>query len=47
MGRRKMQCIEKGFIVIDLLLEWRDEKKITGNVFNKVAREKAIKLSEL
>jgi len=30
--------------MIDLLLEWRDAKKISEEVFNKVARENAVKL---
>ena len=30
--------------LIDLLIEWRDTKKISEEVFNKVARENAVKL---
>jgi predicted TIM-barrel fold metal-dependent hydrolase len=33
--------------MIDLLLDWRDTGKITEEVFNKVARENAIRLFEL
>ena len=33
--------------MVDLLLEWRDTKKITEAVFNKVARENAVKLLRL
>lgn len=33
--------------MIDLLIDWRDSGKITEEVFNKVARENAIKLLEL
>jgi len=33
--------------MIDLLLEWRDAKKISEEVFSKVARENAVKLLEL
>ena len=33
--------------MIDLLLDWRDTGKITGEVFAKVARENAIRLFEL
>lgn len=33
--------------MVDLLLEWRDTKKISEEVFNKVARENAIKLLQL
>jgi uncharacterized protein len=32
------------FPLVDLMLEWRNTKKITETVFNKVARENAIKL---
>ena len=32
------------FPMVDLLLEWRDTKKISEAVFNKVARENAVKL---
>ncbi len=32
------------FPMVDLLRSWRDEKKITEQVFNKIARENAIKL---
>ena len=32
------------FPMVDLLLEWRDTKKISEAVFNKLARENAVKL---
>ncbi len=32
------------FPMVDLLLEWRDTKRITERVFNKVARENAVNL---
>ena len=32
------------FPLVDLLLQWRDTKKISEQVFNKIARENAIKL---
>jgi predicted TIM-barrel fold metal-dependent hydrolase len=32
------------FTIIDLLVKWRDTKKITDQVFKKIARENAIKL---
>jgi len=32
------------FPMVDLLLEWRDTKKISEEVFNKVARDNAVKL---
>ena len=32
------------FPLVDLMLEWRDKKKITEMVFNKVAKENALKL---
>lgn len=32
------------FPMVDLLLEWRDTKRISEEVFNKVARENAVKL---
>ena len=32
------------FWMVDLLLEWRDAKKITEEVFTKIARENAVKL---
>ncbi|MBI4027520.1 MAG: amidohydrolase [Verrucomicrobia bacterium] len=35
---------EQQFPLRDLLLEWRDTKKISAGVFNKVARENAVKL---
>jgi len=35
------------FAMIDLLIDWRDSKKITEEVFNKIARENAIKILEL
>ena len=35
------------FPMVDLLLDWRDTGKITEEVFNKVARENAVKLLEL
>jgi len=35
---------EMPFPMVDLLLEWRDTKKISEEVFNKVARENAVKL---
>jgi len=35
------------FPMVDLLLEWRETKKITEEVFNKIARENAIKLFDL
>jgi len=35
---------EMPFPMVDLLLEWRDTKKISEAVFSKVARENAIKL---
>lgn len=35
------------FGMVDLLIEWRDTKKITEEVFNKVARENAIRIFEL
>lgn len=38
-------CVfEMPFTIIDLLVKWRDTKKITEQVFNKIARENAIKL---
>jgi len=33
--------------IVDLLIEWRDTKKITEEVFDKVARENAIRLFDL
>jgi len=33
--------------IIDLLLDWRDTKKITEEVFHKVARENAVRLFQL
>ncbi len=38
---------EMPFPLVDLLLEWRDAGKITVEVFNKVARENAVKLFDL
>ena len=35
------------FGMVDLLIEWRDAKKISEEVFNKVARENAIRIFEL
>lgn len=35
---------EMSFPIVDLLLEWRDTKKISEGVFNKVARENAVNL---
>ena len=35
---------EMPFRTMDLLLEWRDKKKISEEVFKKVARENAVKL---
>ena len=35
---------EMPFPMVDLLIEWRDTKKITEEVFNKVAKENAVKL---
>ena len=35
------------FMTMKLLLEWKDKKKITEEVFNKIARENAIKLFKL
>jgi len=35
------------FPMVDLLLEWRDTQKISEEVFNKVARENAVKLLDL
>ena len=35
------------FPMVDLLLEWRDTNKISEEVFNKVARENAVKLLNL
>ncbi len=35
------------FPMVDLLLEWRDSKKISEVVFNKIARENAVKLFDL
>jgi len=35
---------EMPFPLVDLLLEWRDTKRISEGVFNKVARENAVKL---
>jgi predicted TIM-barrel fold metal-dependent hydrolase len=32
------------FPMVDLLIEWRDAKKISETVFNKIARENAVKL---
>ena len=32
------------FPLVDLLLEWRDTKRISEGVFNKVARENAVRL---
>jgi hypothetical protein len=32
------------FSMIDLLLDWRNTKTISESVFNKVARENAVKL---
>lgn len=37
-------CFDMPFPMTALLLEWRDKKKITEEVFNKIARENAIKL---
>ena len=37
-------CFDMPLPMVDLLLEWRDTKKISEVVFNKVARENAIKL---
>jgi len=33
--------------MVDLLLEWRDTKKISEEIFNKVARENAVRLFDL
>ena len=33
--------------MIDLLIDWRDTGKISGEVFNKVARENAVRIFEL
>jgi len=33
--------------IIDLLIGWRDTKKITVEVFNKVARENAVRMFQL
>lgn len=38
---------EMPFPMVDILLEWRDKKKISEQVFNKIARENAIKLFNL
>jgi len=38
---------EMPFSMIDLLLNWRDTKTISESVFNKVARENAVKLLSL
>ena len=38
---------EMPFRTRDILLEWRDAKKISEEVFNKVARENAVKLFDL
>ncbi|MBI4023743.1 MAG: amidohydrolase family protein, partial [Verrucomicrobia bacterium] len=38
---------EQPFLLRDLLLEWRDAKKISEAVFNKIARENAMKLLDL
>ena len=38
---------EMPFPMVDLLLEWRDTQKISEEVFNKVARENAVKLLDL
>ena len=35
------------FPMVDLLLDWRDKKKITEQVFNKIARGNAIRLFKL
>ena len=35
---------EMPFPLVDLLLEWRDKKRISAEVFNKVARENAVEL---
>jgi hypothetical protein len=35
---------EMPFSMVDLLLDWRDTKTISESVFNKVARENAVKL---
>ena len=35
------------FPMVDLLLEWRDTKKISEEVFNKIARGNAVKLLDL
>ena len=35
------------FPMVDLLLDWRDKKKINEQVFNKIARENAIRLFSL
>jgi len=35
------------FPMVDLLLEWRDTKKISDAVFNKVAKQNAVNLLNL
>jgi len=37
-------CVGMPFPMMDLLLKWRDTKKINATVFNKIARENAVKL---
>lgn len=37
-------CVGMPFPMLDLLLKWRDSGKISKGVFNKVARENAVKL---
>ena len=38
---------ESEFPMIDLLKDWKDTGKITGQAFAKIARENAIKLLDL
>lgn len=40
-------CFSHEFKTMDIMLEWRDKKKITENVFKKIASENAIKLFKL
>ena len=37
-------CFDMPFPMTELLVEWRDTRKISEEVFNKIARENAIKL---
>lgn len=40
-------CVGQKFGAYDLLLKWRDEKKITEEVFQKIARKNAIQFFDL